>query len=484
MGFWRVHAVRPVFAVNPTKNGDILRWSPDDSSMNIYLSPRRLRVVEFLVTAFLIFAHTSPGANVTWTNAGTGNWFDGANWSTGTPPSSVTADVGIINNGGTAVINPADNVTTGSITLGFSLATDIGNLMMTGGSLTTTNTDIRIGGNALTTAGNGRFDQSGGTVTMNAGNLNIGIGSAGAVGTYNLSGGSMMLASANIMAIGNRGTGTVNQTGGTLYVRGSPANAATSLIQLGRNAAGGPGTGTFTLSGGTAVSGLFQFGNAVGLATSTNTFNLQGTGTLLTGTISIINIAATNNFNFVGGSLTATTVAIPLTNNGGTFRPQTLNFTGNGDVNNVVSNLVGTTTFSGASSYVQTSLGNLAIDIAGTGLNDFIDIGVGAPVGTASVAGTISINLLNGFNPSLGATFDILAADSVVNTASVIGLTSDGNGFSSSIATGGDGRQVLRLIVVPEPSTLIFLVMIVGALGGIKRPRSETGVPVQSRGCE
>jgi hypothetical protein len=108
---------------------------------------------------------------VTWINAGTGNWVDGLNWDTGNPPNSfgVTNDVALINNGGTAMITANDTVSTGSITLGVSLATDIGRLVMTGGSLTTTNTDIRIGGNAATTAGTGRFDQSGGTVTMNAG---------------------------------------------------------------------------------------------------------------------------------------------------------------------------------------------------------------------------------------------------------------------------------------------------------------------------
>jgi hypothetical protein len=402
--------------------------------------------------AYLLPSRTLA-ATVTWVNAGTGNWVNGSNWDLGVPPSSASADIALINNGGTALIAGADVVSAGSITLGSSLTTDSGNLTMTGGQLTITNTDVRIGGNAAATAGNGRFDQSGGTVTMNAGNLNIGFGSGGAVGTYNLSGGSLTLASSNIIAIGNRGTGTVNQSGGILYARGSAANAANAVIQLGRNTATSSGSGTFTLGGGTAAASLFQFGNAVGLASSTNVFTLQGTGTLLTGTISILNTAANNTFNFAGGTLSATNINIPLINNGGVLRPDQLTFSGTGDLTSIVSGLIGTTTFSGTNSYVQTSIGMLAIDIAAAGLNDFIDIGAGTPIGTASLAGAIAINLLNGFNPSIGASFDILTADSITNTALVTGQTPAGNIFASSIFTGGDGRSVLRVTVIPEPAS-------------------------------
>jgi hypothetical protein len=285
--------------------------------------------------------------------------------------------------------------------------------------------------------------------------LNVGFGSGGAVGTYNLSGGSLTVASANIMAIGNRGTGTVNQTGGTLYIRGSTGNAAMTVIQLGRNVAAGTGNGTFTLSGGTAAASLFQFGNAVGIAGSTNTFSLQGTGTLLTGTISIINTTATNSFNFLGGSLSATTVNIPLTNNGGVLRPQTLSFTGTGDISNVVTNVVGSMTFSGTNSYIQTGSGTLAIDIAAASVNDLCGYRSGRTRRDCDPGGTIALNLLNGFDPALGTTFDVLTADTIANTASISGTTPSGRLFSPTIVTGGDGREVLRLVVVPEPGLVL-----------------------------
>jgi len=56
-----------------------------------------------------------------------------------------------------------------------------------------------------------------------------------------------------------------------------------------------------------------------------------------------------------------------------------------------------------------------------------------------------------GFDPALGSTFDIVTADAITNSASIIGTTPSGRFFSSSIVNGGDGREILRLVVVPEP---------------------------------
>ena len=64
------------------------------------------------------------------------------------------------------------------------------------------------------------------------------------------------------------------------------------------------------------------------------------------------------------GSLSATTINIPLSNSGGVLRTQTLPFSGTWDIANVMTNAVGTTTFSGTNSYTQSAAGILAIDIA------------------------------------------------------------------------------------------------------------------------
>src|SRR5689334_13121372 len=196
----------------------------------------RLLTATAAAAGLVSIAQPARAANVLWTGS-LGDWTTGSNWDAGTPPSSATADIAFINNGGTAQIDSTMTVSTGSLTMGSNTG-DVGNLTMSGGTLTTTNTDIRIGGNAAATGGTGTFTQTGGNVVMNAGNLNVGFGSAGtgAVGTYNIAGGSLTVVNANIIAVGNRGTGTVNQQGGTVHIRAG-TNQATSLVNLGRNVA-------------------------------------------------------------------------------------------------------------------------------------------------------------------------------------------------------------------------------------------------------
>jgi hypothetical protein len=103
-----------------------------------------------------------------------------------------------------------------------------------------------------------------------------------------------------------------------------------------------------------------------------------------------------------------------------------------------------------------------------------VDVGAGASVASATLAGTIAVNLLNDFDPALGDTFSILYADSIVNTAAVTGLTPSGNGFQASVvATAApDGRDVLRLTVVPAPEPSAIALAACAALGlGFRRSR-------------
>src|SRR4051812_43728113 len=54
-------------------------------------------------------AHAQP-ANFFWSNPGTGNWIDGANWEGGVPPDPYfhfDPDAPGINNGGTAIVTTA-----------------------------------------------------------------------------------------------------------------------------------------------------------------------------------------------------------------------------------------------------------------------------------------------------------------------------------------------------------------------------------------
>jgi hypothetical protein len=145
----------------------------------------------------------------------------------------------------------------------------------------------------------------------------------------------------------------VSQTGGSIYVRGA-SNPANAVLQLGRNTAAIGASGSYELSGGTAAVNLLQFGNVVQTSGTpgTSVFTLSGTGTLLANTISIGNTAATSSFNFLGGSLSATTVNISLSNKGGVLDPATMTF-GGADISTIVTNQVGTTTFAAGASYTQ-----------------------------------------------------------------------------------------------------------------------------------
>lgn len=160
--------------------------------------------------------------------------------------------------------------------------------------------------------GPGTFTQLAGTHTV-GGTLYIGFADAGlspaVTGTYNFSGGSMLL---NSEQLGNFGTGVVNQTGGTA--------TASNVVYLGLNG----GNGTYNLSGGTLASKALLVG-----FTGAGVFNQSGTTTLtVTDPILVGNAAGdTGTFNLNGGTanasgLSSVTGATSTFNfNGGTLRP-------------------------------------------------------------------------------------------------------------------------------------------------------------------
>lgn len=452
--------------------------------MNAQHSPRLPAL--FTALAALLTMAAPPGLALdNWINPATGLWTDNASWSNVLPPNGPANEEGRIDNGGTATIDSTQTdpftsitgeITTGSLTLG-SQPGATGHLSMSSGTFILKNTDFRIGGNPVTAigagvpniGGTGVFTQTGGTVIQQGGNLNIGIRVANAAelspsvaeGTYNLSGenSSYEVRAGFIVAIGNRAKGTLNQTGGNLVVKNLTATnggTAGSRIQLGRNALNLTSytSGTYNFSGGSATAALFHFGHAAqSTGSSINTFNLSGTGLLQIAEIEFLNTTtSTNQFNFTGGTLAANTVKIPVTNNGGTLAPYAINFTTVTALAGPTINPVGTMTFTGASSYTQASNGNLAIDISATG-NDFVNIGAAvADVAGANLAGKITVNILDGIDPAVGSTFDILSADTVTSTAGVIGHTATCKFFRPDIVAGGNG-QILRLTVVEPPST-------------------------------
>jgi hypothetical protein len=268
-----------------------------------------------------------------------------------------------------------------------------------------------------------------------------------------MSGGSLQINSANIIAVGNRGNGALNMTGGSIYVRAGTNNALTGLLNVGRNPAGATANGNLNLSGGTIAVATVRFGNGATSAASVNMITVAGTGRLITDSISVqANHGGSNTFNFTGGTINAETISIPLTNSGGRLAPATIDFLGGAQVGATnISQLpidpIGTTTFVGNVGYTQGPAGILEIDIDPS-RNDRVQL----TAGTATLAGTINVNLLGGFDPAVGQAFDVLNALDITGAPVVTGLTPSGHMFVSSIEPTIEG-ETLRLTVtqVPEP---------------------------------
>jgi len=147
--------------------------------------------------------------------------------------------------------------------------------------------------------GTGTFIQTGGTVTV-AAYLAIGRFSGG-TGVYNMSTGNGVLNATYNLLVGEQGTGAL-LLGGTSVVNTNQLAIAVSD--------GGASTGVVTQTGGTmnAPSGVtigINAGNS-GTPAVTGTYNLYG-GTLLTSSISQNSLSSISGyFNFSGGTLVAT----------------------------------------------------------------------------------------------------------------------------------------------------------------------------------
>ena len=160
---------------------------------------------------------------------------------------------------------------------------------------------------------------------------------------------------------------------------------------------------------GTGGGALNTNGNNGGVAGVISGSSLTKTGA---GTLSL-----TNNNTYTGGTtITAGTVLVNnLLGSGTGTGPVTINPTavlgGNGTVLGNVTNSGSTTpgssvgTLHVGGSYTQTAAGNLNIELASLASYDKLILG-----GTATLAGTLSVSLTNGFVPQAGNMFDIVTA--------------------------------------------------------------------------
>lgn len=218
-----------------------------------------------------------------WKNsAGNGNWSTGNNWSATGPSGAdfagvpgLNEPVRIYNTNGAAhtVTLDTNPPTLGLLVIDLPAAGALTNTL----SLTTNNNltaaGIFVGGHngSDVTGGNGVLTQSAGTVTTSAGSDLYLASGAGSTGVYNLSGGAL---NANLSTVvGSLGTGTVNHSGGvhTLFAE--------------------------------AIGGNLLVGY---LAGSNGTYNLSGTGQLISNKHEIIGVDGVGQFVQTGGTNTIT----------------------------------------------------------------------------------------------------------------------------------------------------------------------------------
>jgi len=228
------------------------------------------------------------------------------------------------------------------------------------------------------------------TDTLTGGTYNI-------TGTLQFNGANIVTNAANISLTG-LSSQIVNQTGGN------------GLGSFATNAS----TGNFTVAGGRAISdSATAFSNA-GTLTVGQSSSLSLTGTTATytqtgGTTTVDGtLTAKGGMTFSGGSVFG---------NGGTLNAGTKTVT-NGATFNIGDKTMTAGSEAVAGGYTQSSTGVLAIDIGGqTAGTQFDQLTIS---GAASLNGTLNLDLINSFVPTLGETFDILNASSVAGTFSTV----------------------------------------------------------------
>lgn len=245
-------------------------------------------------------------------NTTSGNWNTAANWSPASVPTNGEV-VNIVNSDGTARTVTLDVNAPSSGNLGLVTINQTGgtafNTLAINNNFALTSSAMFVGGwNGAPSAGRGAVTQSTGTVTMAAGSdLVVGYG-AGSTGTYTLSGGNLLANQSEF--IGSIGSGTFTQMGGTNSL---PASAV-GYLNLGTSVGG---VGTYNLSGGNLIvtkneivgdAGTGIFNQTGGTNTILGGFNLNlGNSNGGSGTYTISNnatLTVANNL-YVGNSGTA-----------------------------------------------------------------------------------------------------------------------------------------------------------------------------------
>jgi autotransporter-associated beta strand protein len=355
---------------------------------------------------------TTPALGALWDMSGGSSSISGeinvawrssqARWNVSGPTTTVTSTGRLIV--GAEVNNTGAN--SGAVVNG----NPVGTVSISGGSVTFSGADNRIGGDIITTTtgASGTVNVSGGTLNF-GGNVQIG---AYGLGTMTVTGTGAVNSTAGFPSVGRfaGGRGVLTINGGTF----SQTNGASFLI------VGEDGTGTLNLLSGAANSVALRVGHT---ATGVGIVNIDG-GTLTTGTVS--RATGSGILNFGGGTLKASSA-------NATF----------------MTGLTG--------SYVYA--GGAVID------SNSFDIGIAQPLLAPTGLGVTGITIAGGTGyagtPLVVITGDGVGATAVANidgsgNLTGITVTNPGTGYTTASATlnggGGSGAVVSSVDLAPNSS--------------------------------
>jgi fibronectin-binding autotransporter adhesin len=411
--------------------------------------------------------------------------------------------------GATPSFDIADGTAAIDLDISATISNGAGGLTKTGGGM------MRLGGASAFS----------GPVTVDAGTLIIdGNGTIGALagaGSVVLGGGIMLNVgggSSTTFAGSISGAGGLSKSGaGMLTLSSAPTYTGNTLIT----------SGTLALGGGIASAAGSLTVNAPGTLQARTTVNraITGDGTILaTGTLTIGDASSVSGFAFdgtlaVGTNLVALAdadaahlgVTTTLGNNGrldtlngailasgrtitaATFASAAIsgNLTNNATVNgpttagqslnllgdiNGVGNYTGNVRFSSqlspGLSAAPVSLENFQFDPTATLRIELGGVNAGAQfdqlnfTGTGLLGGTLSVSLINGFNPQPGNGFTFMQGGTLSGVFATMNLPPLDPGYSWSYA---QTANTARLAVIPEPSAFAFVLSI--AMGRSARRR-------------
>ena len=306
-------------------------------------------------------------------------------------------------------------------------------------------TGVLSGAGGFTMSGTGTLTLSnantfGGTTTISSGTVELGAPGALPTGTP-----LVLSAGATLDLNGNTATlGKLEGSGGTIALNG----ASLAVDQDGTSTFSGTITGT----GGLSKSG-------VGLLILTGDQSFTGSTNISAGELKINGSAATSPFTVSGGILSGNgTVGTLTVASGGTLAP---------------GNSPGLLTVNGDLTMSGTTTMELSGTIRGVGGYDAID--VSGVTGSITFGGTLTVTLIDGFNPVGGQSFDLFNwTGSSSGTFGTINLPALTGGLSwDTGALYSSGVLAINGTAIPEPSAYAAILASIALFATVYRRRKH-----------